>query len=218
MDKHQLCAICGVRPATTRDHVPPAAVFPKPRPSDLVTVPCCRPCNNDASRWDERFAVYLSLHVSRHEPGWLSKSGKSVLRTTRHNQRLLRQILESSEDVMLRTPAGLLLGPAVKVRWDSEAHDKVVERTIRGLHFHHTGEILGNRAHVKVQFLDSLKGVATAFDCVPLRSIGDGQMLYRVMYHPELPLQSAWLFEFRGSMWSGGSVTPVSKDSVTGCA
>lgn len=209
MSELELCAICGERPATTRDHVPPAAIFPKPRPSDLVTVPCCLPCNNGASPFDERFGVYLAMHVSRHEPNWESTLGAKVLRTVRHNQRLRREILEDAEEVMLRSPSGLHLGRAVKIQWDSEAHDRVVERIIRGLHYHHTGEIVGASGNVRVHFLDSLEKVGPAFEQFPLHSIGGNQLLYKCIHHPELPLHSVWVFEFRGWKWSGGAVTPA---------
>jgi hypothetical protein len=58
----QTCALCGARPATTRtrDHVPPKALFPSPRPK-LITVPACDICNESASEAEEKFRVYLSV-------------------------------------------------------------------------------------------------------------------------------------------------------------
>ena len=44
----------------TREHVPPRNLFPEPRPSDLITVPCCGDCNHRAHEDDE----YLRLAVS----------------------------------------------------------------------------------------------------------------------------------------------------------
>lgn len=41
----QLCCYCGVRKATTKDHIPPKSIFNKPRPCDLITVPYCFECN-----------------------------------------------------------------------------------------------------------------------------------------------------------------------------
>lgn len=208
MTHKNLCAICGERPATTRDHIPPAGIFPKPRPSDLVTVPCCLECNNSGSMWDERFRVYLSLHVARNDPEWQNLLEKNVIPTLNHNRRLTREIFESTKNIMLKTPGGLYLGKVTEIRWDSEAHDRVIERTIRGLHYHHTGEILGNRATVHVKFFESLEKVASAFDAFPLHSIGDGQVLYKVICDPKISLRSAWVFEFRGWKWSGGYVQP----------
>lgn len=205
----QLCVICGERAATTKDHLPPAGLFPKPRPSDLVTVPCCRECNTEASKWDERFRVFAAMHVSRNDPEATELLHKSVLPSVRHNARLRREILESARDVMLTTPSGIVLGPATQVHWDSEAYDRVIERVVRGLHFHHTGEILGQRARVKVHFLRDLNGIGPVLEQLPLHSIGGGQFLYKVIHHPDLPLRSLWVFEYRGWMWSGGYVEPI---------
>jgi len=200
--------ICGERVATARDHLPPRGIFPKPRPADLLTVPCCQECNVAASKWDERFRVYLSLHIARHESGWRSVLDEQVLPSVNHNERLRREILASAESVLLRTPAGIDLGPAVKIDWDSEAHDRVVERVIRGLHFHHTGEILGGAAVVHVQFLEELRAAAAAFEDEPLHSLAGGQFMYKGIFHEELPLRSAWVLEFRGWKWSSGYVEP----------
>jgi hypothetical protein len=208
----QPCAICGVRPATTQDHVPPAGIFLKPRPSDLVTVPCCRECNVEGSKWDEPFRVYLAMHVSRHDSEWQRRFDAQVLPTARHNRKLQRKILESAEHVLLRTAAGILLGPAVSIQWDSEAHDRVVERIVRGLHFRHTGEILGGDAKVRVHFFETLNNVAPTFEQFPLWGIGDGQVLYKIIHHPDLPLRSAWVFQFQGWLWSGAGVIPADED------
>ena len=61
----ELCALCGVNQASTRDHVPPKAIFPKPRPP-LITVPACFECNNSASDLDDLFKVYLSMHAAEN--------------------------------------------------------------------------------------------------------------------------------------------------------
>ncbi len=41
----KLCVYCQEVVGSTDDHVPPALLFPKPRPSDLITVPACPQCN-----------------------------------------------------------------------------------------------------------------------------------------------------------------------------
>jgi hypothetical protein len=61
------CVFCGCRPATTRDHVPPKALFVRPRPK-LITVPACEVCNGEASEHEERFKVFLSIKDGPHTP------------------------------------------------------------------------------------------------------------------------------------------------------
>lgn len=41
--------LCGTADDITRNHVPPQILFPPPRPNDLITVACCRKCNEELS-------------------------------------------------------------------------------------------------------------------------------------------------------------------------
>jgi hypothetical protein len=63
MNSH--CYLCGAKvdPTRHRDHIPPKAFFPTPRPADLITVPCCKPCNRAASLDDEAFKAWFSIAV-----------------------------------------------------------------------------------------------------------------------------------------------------------
>src|SRR5882724_7902373 len=58
--KEEVCAVCGKRAMVTRDHVPPLAIFLKPLPSNMITVPTCRPCNNGAKLDDEYFRACIA--------------------------------------------------------------------------------------------------------------------------------------------------------------
>jgi hypothetical protein len=51
----ETCALCGIRPATTRGHVPSKSLFPQPRPDDLITVLACVGCNQGTQKEDEYF-------------------------------------------------------------------------------------------------------------------------------------------------------------------
>jgi hypothetical protein len=51
------------------DHVPPKGLFPKPRPNNLIEVPCCFECNNKHSGFDERLRIYASMPFDRNEIG-----------------------------------------------------------------------------------------------------------------------------------------------------
>ena len=63
MEAEGLCIYCQSREADSRDHVPPKGIFPKPRPSDLVSVPACQECNGGFAQLDEEFAFWLSNYV-----------------------------------------------------------------------------------------------------------------------------------------------------------
>lgn len=57
------CAYCGLK-AVTRDHIPPKALFARPRPNRLITVPSCKECNAQALTDDEYFCLMVSM---RHD-------------------------------------------------------------------------------------------------------------------------------------------------------
>lgn len=92
----QLCVLCGARPATTVDHVPPRSIFPKPRPSDLVTVPACFHCNNSQSKYDEEFRVFVSIQIGMENHTTEKLWKHEVLPTLEHNRRLKNHIVQRS--------------------------------------------------------------------------------------------------------------------------
>lgn len=77
------CYLCGVRlqdskaslgqePASNKrtvDHVPPAGLFPSPKPDNLIVVPCCFSCNNRHSGFDERLRIAATMPFDRNDAG-----------------------------------------------------------------------------------------------------------------------------------------------------
>jgi len=204
----ELCALCGVNQASTRDHVPPKAIFPKPRPT-LITVPACFECNNSASDLDDLFKVYLSMHTAENNDIARQLFTEKTVRTLRRNQNLLRRIHNESRRVPVRNIQGELES-RLGVLWDSNVHTKVIERTIRGLYFHHSGSSLPSDSELKVQWL---KGVPE--EVVPMlplckeHVIGENQVVYKYAIAPEDPRHSLWLFEFYGAHWASGYTSPA---------
>lgn len=57
--KRKLCVYCHSPKDLTRDHIPPRSFFPAPRPTDLITVPCCRECHEEFTENDVYLRNYL---------------------------------------------------------------------------------------------------------------------------------------------------------------
>jgi hypothetical protein len=53
----------------TKDHIPPDCLFPKPKPSNLISVKCCYRCNQDHSEFDTQLQVMASLPFDRNPAG-----------------------------------------------------------------------------------------------------------------------------------------------------
>jgi len=165
-DQSRTCGYCGSAEVKTRDHIQPKAIFPVPRPSDLITVPYCASCNHGASDSDELFRAYLSLHVGLDTPS-TGQLWAETLRGVRNNRRLHRRLLSEMEPIWLTTSSGVIHGQGVRGRWDSEAHDRTIERMVRGLYFHHYQEVLGLRVTIKTHWLQKL--VVAFVDDMPSR-------------------------------------------------
>ena len=133
-----VCAICGEREGNTRDHVPPKSIFPRPRPGNLVTVPACAECNNGASDYDDLFKVFLSMQAAGNSEIARRLFQERTVRTLERNQALLSEIRKESRAVEVVSSRGAT-ETRTGVLWNSQAHHSVIERTIRGLYYHHSG-------------------------------------------------------------------------------
>lgn len=74
------CYLCGSTDNLTKDHIPPKNLFPSPKPTNLITVWCCKKCNEKFSLIDESFRVFTSSVINRSTSGewiWKNKVMKS---------------------------------------------------------------------------------------------------------------------------------------------
>jgi hypothetical protein len=216
----QLCIYCQVRKATTVDHIPPKCLFPKPRP-DLITVPACRECNSQASLDDEYFRAALA---SRHETDD-SAAAKE-----------LRRILFRSFDRSPGWRAGWFektrfvefiddLGQRdVKMQYQMD-YDRlagVVERIIRGLHYHEFGAPLPKDCPILIMQDWSLeakhksaeskvaKFIASLTNEIE-KTIKEGVFSYRRTSVEGDDLTAVWLLQFFDCIWTLGLVNVEGK-------
>jgi hypothetical protein len=192
-----LCVLCGKINATTKEHVPPRSIFPKPRPNDLITVPACFNCNNDSSQTDESFKVHLGLHVWQDE---------QAMRTLNHNTKLRTDVISKMKPAKVLDSNNEILGQVHLSLWDSEAHSITIEKCIKGLYFHHYGKILCSRAQIKTHYFQSLTPeLVKISESWSVNSIGNGDFVYKFTSAAnESTHMSVWLFQFFGAHWAGG--------------
>lgn len=203
-----VCAICGINEATTRDHVPPKAIFPKPQPENLITVPACSDCNNGASDLDDLFKVYLSMHAAGESDIARRLFTEKTARTLERNKSLLARIAEESKELQIEDESGNFVTRTGGL-WNSEAHDAVIERTIRGLYFSHTGNVVPTDTVLKVQWLHGVpEDIESKIDLFTEVTIGEEQVIYKYLIYDEDPRYSLWLFEFYGAHWASGHISP----------
>ena len=202
----ETCVICGNEMATTRDHIPPKGIFLKPRPGNLITVPACSKCNNGDSTLDEKFLAHLGAHVSYSGGEGEKFFTEKVLRTLNHNRRLRHEINSKIKPVNVKNAEGVTIRKEFVGEWDKEAHIRVVERTIRGLYYHHFNEILGSTAAVKTHFFSSLpRELQECSKDWAYNSFGNDIVIYKYTSAVKDGVRtSIWLFQFYGAHWAGG--------------
>jgi hypothetical protein len=204
-----LCAICGERDGTTRDHVPPKAIFPKPRPNNLITVPACLECNNGASDNDDLFKVFLSLQAAGNNEIARRLFQEKTVRTLKRNQSLLALILEEAKELQIINNQGNI-ETRTGVLWNSAAHDAVMERTIRGLYFHHSGSPIPIDTNLAVQWLHGVpEEILPSLHLFNEVVLGDDQVTYKYIIYGDDPRHSLWLFDFYGAHWASGHTSPA---------
>lgn len=129
------CYLCGLVPADTRDHIPPRGLFPEPRPTNLVTVPCCRRCNSDFAPEDDYFRFVFSSSVERSETGDHIWESKVIANTVRRMPHDVDRVLASCEDRAVEIDGSTQNLVAFEV--DRCRLDRYAIRLVKGLLRHH---------------------------------------------------------------------------------
>lgn len=145
------CIYCGRVARLTRDHVPPRALFPDPKPR-LGVVYSCRQCNEGFSNDEEYFRTVLCLeHRAFNHPA-AAGVAKAVLRALQMPEKrgMTDALLASMQPVRLQTPAGIYLGESSIVNVDLRRVFRVVEKIVRGLHLLRFDSALPPDAGVRV--------------------------------------------------------------------
>ncbi len=187
------CIYCGEQRELTRDHVPPRCLFSKPRPNDLVTVPCCEACNRELSKHDEYFRIAITTGIDRDKfPKENADSVRAINSLARPaSQGFARFLLQNYEP-----------NPS-RFTFDAFRIEIVLYRITRGLFYHHRNiRMPGTIAFAFRMVDDSLKTNADGRERINrleenMTSIGQGVFRYAFeAFEPPDPFGSAWLMRF----------------------
>lgn len=130
--------------------------------------------------------------------------------TLRKNRKLHRTILRGMRPVEVRSRGGIYLGRRTAFLFPVEVYEGVMERTARGLYYHHFDEVLGARARCEVSFLRSLDAEFVEMSANwPTADIGSGAVVYRYGRAADAPLNSVWLFQFYEAHWALVQTEPL---------
>ena len=212
-DSTDLCVYCDA-PATTDDHVPPKNLFPKPRPSDLITVRSCESCNCGSKKDDEYFRNILVFHEDVTETTGGSKVWDTVKRSLRRPQarRFQRSLAASMFDDFVESDGGVTIGVAPKIQIDAKRMNRVLHRTVKGLYANHFGSPMPASDKLVVYFeqhfqlfpdaiVDYLGDVVAYVTKRPHHRIGDDIFEYCYASVEDHPTSSAWAMRFYSSVY-----------------
>ena len=224
-----VCVYCGLEDPDvrdrTRDHVPPKNLFPEPRPSDLITVPCCRQCNSSASEDDEYFRVVLTSRIDTSDHPEAEKVRQRIFRSLQRPEAtgftdLLRDIMI---DVDVHTPSGIYLGKGAGIKIKHERLNQVAERIVRGLYWYTFQARLPNDwiavcrsdAILTVNNKDMQESIAAVFGPMlakpPARVIGNHVFKYWYKVEEDCEYSTVWFLRFYGGMDFICGTIPVSR-------
>lgn len=198
--KSPICVICGCRPATTVEHVPPRGFF-KGIVGQFPTVPACAICNNGSSEDDEALRDYISAQIGKQTTGakylWEMGAHKSLLRSTKLRSALLsttHEVEVANEDGSTTTRLAFVVPVSL--------YQRVFERVTRGLHFFHTGRLLPTDIRVQVNLLTNAPDPSSPeLQIFETHSVAEDAFVYRFALDPEELNNGIWLFTIHGSHW-----------------
>jgi hypothetical protein len=205
------CIYCGATDNLTSDHVPPRNLFPRPRPSNLITVPACKRCNKGFEQDDEyfRIAVVVPADPARDPVAARLWSEKVVRGTLKRSPALRSAIIRTLTRLDVTTPAGLYLGTASTIRLNRKRVDRTIRRIVTALHWRHYGHVPNPGVKFTITMGPDPKrpGVAehVARDLLGGKMwsvIGPGLFRYAYNRVKENPDWGAWLLAFHSTVFA----------------
>lgn len=211
------CIYCGRLSGDSRDHIPPRSLFPRPFPSDLITVPSCIRCNMNFSRDDEYFKTVVLMRQDVASQPAAQTALASILRNWRRPQshRLRVRLLRSFFDVAIRSPAGLFLGTAPGYRVDNQRLRNTIARITSGLFYEVFGRSVAPGSTVTgsdwlALAPDTRRDFATMLSGARERTVADGVFTFRWVRARDNEDATLWIMTiYSAATFTGITAPPV---------
>ena len=175
------CYACLSATPDTRDHIPPYSFFPSPRPSNLITVPCCASCNNGNSKEDDYVRFVLASLLDRSPAGEAIWETKVVPGYFPRNQREIDIIIPSLKDVVIERDGEMVEATAFSL--DHERLSRYFIRMTKALLRHHYPSYDYSSAAFQARFIlpgdDRLDQISEVRDMLRYSHVGEGVFQYR---------------------------------------
>lgn len=198
--KSDICVICGTRPASTSEHVPPRGFF-KGTTGQFRTVPACSTCNNANSEDDEELRNYVSAQVGKQTPGAKELWEKGAHKSLSRSEKLRSKLLSTTHEVEVLAEDGSKIR-RLAFMIPVSLYQRVFERVTRGLYFWHTEHILPASTPVQIFLFESVPDLAAPeFQILDAHSVAEDAFEYRFSIDSEDPKNSVWLYTVHRLQW-----------------
>jgi hypothetical protein len=197
------CVYCGTSDPETNDHIPPRGLFAKPRPSNLISVPCCFKCNNNSSNDDEYFRNTLALKKEAYEHPDVQRILPTIFRGLSNPKQIKfkNAFLNAIEEIEVKTKTGIYLGKKGFYHVDKNRLCNVAERIVKGLYWKDSGKAIPSDWTIKSYLIeesilsnkDAIEKIAKMFKDRAGRQIGDGVFRYWIAKHDKNEGEVWWL-------------------------
>jgi hypothetical protein len=210
------CIYCGNTENMTVDHIPPKALFPEPRPLNMMTVPCCRVCNESFSKDDEYFRLILVSCQSVSEDPAVQVVNEKLLRSIRKIEApgLATLVNQSLHVVDVFSEGGIYLGYAPALKVDAIRFHRTLDRIAQGLFFlthrypipkrYNLTCVFNNiQFNFPVKFIKPFRGLWK-----PPITIGNNIFSYSYFLSFDDPNGMLFIFWFYGRLYFYGHILP----------
>lgn len=194
-------AMLSLRRTRPADHIPPKGFFPPPKPSNLITVPCCEPCNASYARDDEAVRAWFSAPLGRSEAGEWIFEHKVVAGTVVQSAAFREKMLSTMKDTRLLTEVGEIEVTSFTV--PSDRVERFLVRCTKGLLTHYYPDYDYLTAMFRVQHvtprLDMLSKLEPVRNLLVYDERGRGVFQFRRGL-TDSKQSGLWLFVFYGAV------------------
>jgi len=221
-ENDKACIYCQSRKDMTMDHIPPKALFPEPRPSNMITVPCCKQCNESFSKDDEYFRTIMVSSATVYDDPNVQAVNTKLLRSMARPEasKMATAIRKSLHVVNIKSPGGIYLGESPALKVNAKKFNRITQKIALGLFYVIRGYPVPTGYEIKCIFKDSFFSFpadfiehAKGFWTQPIMV---GNNIFSYSYAPCIDDQNAMLFIywFYDKLYFYGYILPKSDVEV----
>ncbi|MBT4483019.1 MAG: hypothetical protein HOC71_04995 [Candidatus Latescibacteria bacterium] len=207
--KIRKCFLCGSTNGLTRDHIPPKNLFKPPLPTDLITVPSCKKCNESYQLDEEYFRTFVATQGYNNKIGKWVWNNKVINSTLKRSPALNTELLKNIINIDTYSLGGIYLGKQNSIVYDKKRINSVVEKICRGLFSHHHPEINITGMKCKINMVNVNNETIKNLSSLKIRSIGKDTFIYWYGFSNKNLYDSFWAFLFYTRTMFSISTKPI---------